>query len=460
MAILEEVVSRCTRIEEALRARGADGNGISELMDSISAQLPGDIKDRLRRIATVRNKFVHEYGYTFPGSDTALVAELDTIIHELTATEQIPKRDDRSTHRGSAMPDSSPWVRTITTASEPKMLMFKWPCTKEERLVFFRGSVPEVLPLGKHGVPLFSRISTIAYVRTAPVRIPIDSWRVVSKDQIPIDIVASVAMHVRHDDSSIGRVAVDGTRSAAIEPGLALDHVLRAVQSLVSKTEFSSLPDLSAIQSVIEKEIVNVPLPHIAFTFTGVTLTAVQSSDPRVREAQLERLNSGIRLDQLKDAHQIEQEAAINRRKQEQIDWADEQNRLEAKRLHDKKVANDRLELEEAARRHELARLKMELDAKTKAAEFARDAEIAKAEQAQTTKMLPLLIRAAMAEGQQQLLRKMVERTHGVSIGFPADDATDLKGLTTGLSEEVTPSSTPAEPTAKDEAQNGPREDE
>ncbi|KGY11007.1 hypothetical protein NM22_17770 [Vibrio tubiashii] len=61
MSDIEKVVIRTRRIEKLLRTQyHADGKGMHQLITSCEERLPHDVIDKLRYIATIRNKVVHE----------------------------------------------------------------------------------------------------------------------------------------------------------------------------------------------------------------------------------------------------------------------------------------------------------------------------------------------------------------------------------------------------------------
>ena len=61
MGDYELVIGRCKRLEKMLEARlGASGRGLHEKTSSVEGKLTPGLVKRLRFIATVRNKLVHE----------------------------------------------------------------------------------------------------------------------------------------------------------------------------------------------------------------------------------------------------------------------------------------------------------------------------------------------------------------------------------------------------------------
>lgn len=64
MAQIDWVVKHSRRIEHLLREYyQADGRGLHQLITSCESRIPKDILPKLRFIATIRNKVVHEDGF-------------------------------------------------------------------------------------------------------------------------------------------------------------------------------------------------------------------------------------------------------------------------------------------------------------------------------------------------------------------------------------------------------------
>lgn len=64
MSDIEKVVTRTRKIEKLLRVQyHADGKGLHQLITSSEERLPHDVIGKLRYIATIRNKIVHEDNY-------------------------------------------------------------------------------------------------------------------------------------------------------------------------------------------------------------------------------------------------------------------------------------------------------------------------------------------------------------------------------------------------------------
>ncbi|MGF1632519.1 MAG: DUF4145 domain-containing protein [Phycisphaerae bacterium] len=63
MRDLKLVITRTKRLESMLARMGATGRGLHEKASSVSGRLPPGTLKRLRFIATVRNKLLHDDGY-------------------------------------------------------------------------------------------------------------------------------------------------------------------------------------------------------------------------------------------------------------------------------------------------------------------------------------------------------------------------------------------------------------
>ncbi|WED21755.1 DUF4145 domain-containing protein [Vibrio sp. JC009] len=84
MSDIESVVTRTRRLEKLLRVRyHADGKGLHQLITSCEDRLPHDVISRLRYIATIRNKIVHQEDFQLDDKKQFL-AVCDDCEQELT----------------------------------------------------------------------------------------------------------------------------------------------------------------------------------------------------------------------------------------------------------------------------------------------------------------------------------------------------------------------------------------
>ncbi|EGQ8507783.1 DUF4145 domain-containing protein [Vibrio parahaemolyticus] len=84
MSDIEKVVMRTRTIEKLLRTQyHAEGKGLHQLISSCEERLPHDVIAKLRFIATVRNKVVHEDNYKLDDRK-GFMAACDDCEKELT----------------------------------------------------------------------------------------------------------------------------------------------------------------------------------------------------------------------------------------------------------------------------------------------------------------------------------------------------------------------------------------
>jgi hypothetical protein len=78
MSDLDLAIRRSKRLEGRLRdGFGATGRGLHEMVSSVERTLPPEAVKRLRFVATLRNKLVHEIGYTKLDDRTGFVRACD-----------------------------------------------------------------------------------------------------------------------------------------------------------------------------------------------------------------------------------------------------------------------------------------------------------------------------------------------------------------------------------------------
>jgi hypothetical protein len=64
MSDIDLAVNQCKRLESLLEEKlGAEGKGLHEKVSSVENRLPRELVRKLRLVATVRNKIVHEADY-------------------------------------------------------------------------------------------------------------------------------------------------------------------------------------------------------------------------------------------------------------------------------------------------------------------------------------------------------------------------------------------------------------
>ena len=64
MSDIDLAIRQCKELESILRTKlGADGKGLHQLVTSVESRLSPELIRVLRRVATIRNKIVHEADY-------------------------------------------------------------------------------------------------------------------------------------------------------------------------------------------------------------------------------------------------------------------------------------------------------------------------------------------------------------------------------------------------------------
>ena len=114
MSDIENVVVRTRRLEKLLRTQyHAEGRGLHQLVTSCEERLPHDVVSRLRFIATLRNKVVHEDDFQFDSRDDFFSA-CDECERELTP------RSSRFIWRAAL------WLMLITTSVAVVIYYIHW----------------------------------------------------------------------------------------------------------------------------------------------------------------------------------------------------------------------------------------------------------------------------------------------------------------------------------------------
>ena len=82
---LDLAVRRSKRLERLLRdGFAAEGRGLHGLVDGVERKLPPDLARKLRLVATVRNKIVHDLDYTAIDDRRGFVRACDEAERELS----------------------------------------------------------------------------------------------------------------------------------------------------------------------------------------------------------------------------------------------------------------------------------------------------------------------------------------------------------------------------------------
>lgn len=91
MSFLDEVIDRTRQIEGLLEDNlGATGRGLHEKATTVESQLGAVLVKRIRYIATIRNKLVHEADFDFDGDEAGFLDLCDQVIATLRGTRRAP----------------------------------------------------------------------------------------------------------------------------------------------------------------------------------------------------------------------------------------------------------------------------------------------------------------------------------------------------------------------------------
>src|SRR4030095_11771119 len=91
MSDIELAITRVKALETLLEGVGATGKGLHEKVTSVQNRLPHPLVKKLRFIATVRNKIVHESDYKQIDDPDGFVRACDEAEAELKAMLAPPK---------------------------------------------------------------------------------------------------------------------------------------------------------------------------------------------------------------------------------------------------------------------------------------------------------------------------------------------------------------------------------
>eukprot|EP00608_Synchroma_pusillum_P005251 CAMPEP_0198424140 /NCGR_PEP_ID=MMETSP1452-20131203/3632_1 /TAXON_ID=1181717 /ORGANISM="Synchroma pusillum, Strain CCMP3072" /LENGTH=104 /DNA_ID=CAMNT_0044144465 /DNA_START=54 /DNA_END=368 /DNA_ORIENTATION=- len=76
------------RLEAELAKLGAEGKGLHERVTAAGDRIPRDVQRRLRAVATVRNKLIHEQAYNRIDNRAAFIENYEAAMRALQADPQ------------------------------------------------------------------------------------------------------------------------------------------------------------------------------------------------------------------------------------------------------------------------------------------------------------------------------------------------------------------------------------
>lgn len=97
MSDIDLAVRQCKELESILRSKhGADGKGLHQLVTSTESRLPPELVRILRRVATIRNKIVHEADYQRLDNKKGFLADCNLAKRQLAALAKRGRRPAKS----------------------------------------------------------------------------------------------------------------------------------------------------------------------------------------------------------------------------------------------------------------------------------------------------------------------------------------------------------------------------
>lgn len=95
MGAIETVIRLSKKAEHILeKTYDADGRGLHEKLSSVEGKLPLALVKKLRYVATIRNKLVHEYDYELENPEEFYIAAKQAIAELEQFTDQLAKEKE------------------------------------------------------------------------------------------------------------------------------------------------------------------------------------------------------------------------------------------------------------------------------------------------------------------------------------------------------------------------------
>jgi hypothetical protein len=105
----DTIIGRSKRVEGALKRHGYQGRGIHEMLSNAGSAIPDDVKRVCRRIATQRNKSVHEEGFSMMGDRLEqFCRDADWVVERLAHLKNLSPDNREASWRSDAQTDVTP----------------------------------------------------------------------------------------------------------------------------------------------------------------------------------------------------------------------------------------------------------------------------------------------------------------------------------------------------------------
>lgn len=289
-----QVIKYTTHIEACLVKRGGSGDGLRDKAESAKPPLDQNLLKRIREIGAVRNEYSHEHGYEYPGDKGEFLALCESVIRDLGAvpekyqinpnTSQVENQVGMNGSKGGEMSNVGvdAWVVTLedgiygaTIDSTPSL----------RSVLYYRGGVVEVIPLGKScltGIKLFSSLQTVKQVKMDSRLVPVSFPKVETKDKADVSVQLSVYFNVMDDERAIRRVADD----AAGQQAQSANSLLPVLQNVIGQYAYLNLPSHADVAEQLIRKVRDTHKPdpyHDSFEVRKVIVESIEVNDSDVR---------------------------------------------------------------------------------------------------------------------------------------------------------------------------------
>ena len=112
-----DVVEQVAELESLLRALGAVGRGLGELAESLQQELPVVTRDRLRGVASTRNRIIHQQAELTEAQTSRFLNDLEELRLELS--ERVRQMSERHLDPAPAVMQAAEVLSKVTVTPAP-----------------------------------------------------------------------------------------------------------------------------------------------------------------------------------------------------------------------------------------------------------------------------------------------------------------------------------------------------
>lgn len=280
VSLLEIVLKSSTKVESLLRELGGRGNGLNSLLSNLSHSLSQDLKDRIKRIAEVRNSFAHNHEFQYRGDEHSFLLLIQGVINDLAEIVHKNRHTPYSPLGGiktMSIVNSDEWIlENCTSGFNGKT----YNSSQEKRLVIWLGSSAKVIPpKSQYRVPLvFSSVSALDLIRMTPGNIEFFFHEgITSKDGISLRAKMGLQVRIKDKDETIKRIALD----CESEKKSLYNHIFLCSLNVFSAWNFEEKSQSQAILSgEILKESFRSTSAELSFDIMNLSIYKIESGDP------------------------------------------------------------------------------------------------------------------------------------------------------------------------------------